>query len=94
MHWLSGLWSGNEVGYFDNFSLTSDDIIDIAIDIKPNNDPNTITLTSKGTLSVAILTTADFSASTVDPTTVKFADASPIKRKMVDVIGMATLICS
>jgi hypothetical protein len=31
------------------------------------------------------LTTAEFDASTVDPTTVKFADASPIKWKMTDV---------
>ena len=59
--------------------------IPIAIDIKPNSDPNTIILTSKGTISVAILTTADFNANTVDPTTVLFADASPIRRKMVDV---------
>ena len=59
--------------------------IPIAIDIKPNTDPNTIILTSKGTISVAILTTADFNANTVDPTTVLFADASPIRRKMVDV---------
>jgi len=35
--------------------------------------------------SVAILTTAEFNASKVDPNTVKFADASLTKLKMVDV---------
>ena len=60
----------------------------IDIDIKPGIDLNTINLGSKGTVPVAILTTADFDASTVDPTTVTFADASPIKRKMVDKVDM------
>ena len=57
----------------------------ITIDIKPGVYPNTINLGAKGSVPVAILTTADFDASTVDPTNVKFADASPIKRRMVDV---------
>ena len=57
----------------------------VAIDIKPGSDPNAINLTSKGSVPVAILTTAEFDASTVDPTTVKFADASPLKWKMTDV---------
>lgn len=86
---LSGLWSGNEVGYFDDFRLTSDDIppvlIPINIDIKPESDPNSINLNSNGVVPVAILTTPEFDASTVDPTTVRFADASPIKRTIEDV---------
>jgi YVTN family beta-propeller protein len=62
--------------------------IKVAIDIKPGVYPNTIQLGAKGTVPVAILTTADFDASTVDPATVTFADASPIKRKMVDKVDM------
>ena len=38
---LSGLWSGNEVGYFDNFRLTSDDIA-------PVPEPSTMFLLASG----------------------------------------------
>jgi len=38
---LSGLWSGNAVGYFDNFSLTSDDIA-------PVPEPATMLLLASG----------------------------------------------
>jgi YVTN family beta-propeller protein len=57
----------------------------VEIDIKPGSDPNSINLKSKGVVPVAILTTPEFDASTVDPTTVKFADASPIKWAIRDV---------
>lgn len=40
---------------------------------------------AKGSVPVAILTTDDFDSGTVDPTTVLFANASPIKRRIVDV---------
>jgi hypothetical protein len=46
------------------------------IDIKPGNFPNSINKGAKGTLPVAILSTADFDATTVDPTTVKLEDTS------------------
>jgi len=60
----------------------------ITIDIKPGNDLNSINLKSRGSVSVAILTTADFDARNVDRTTVKFAGASPLpKWKMMDVDG-------
>jgi len=42
-------------------------------------------LGAKGTVPVAILTTDDFDATTVDPTTVRFAGAPAIKRTMEDV---------
>lgn len=57
----------------------------IDIDIKPGSYPNSVNLKSKGVVPVAILTTPEFDASTVDPTTVKFADASPIKWTTKDV---------
>ena len=52
-------------------------------DIRPGVYPNTIKLGSKGVVPVAILTADEFDASTVDPGTVTFADASPIQRKTV-----------
>lgn len=44
----------------------------VDIDIKPGSDPNSINLKSKGVIPVAILTTEDFDAATVDPDTVRF----------------------
>ncbi|MDP2729015.1 MAG: hypothetical protein Q8O55_00805 [Dehalococcoidales bacterium] len=45
---------------------------EVEIDIKPGSDPNSINPKSKGVIPVAILTTPDFDASTVDPDTVRF----------------------
>jgi CSLREA domain-containing protein len=48
----------------------------VAIDIKPGSDPNSINCENeKEVISVAILTTGDFEATTVDHTTVTFAGA-------------------
>ena len=58
---------------------------DVTIDIKPGSDPNSINLKSKGVVPVAVLTTDEFDASTVDPTTVLFAGASPVRWAMEDV---------
>ena len=44
----------------------------VTIDIKPGSDPNSINPKSKGVIPVAILTTDDFDATTVDPLSVKF----------------------
>lgn len=46
--------------------------LEIDIDIKPGNEDNSINLKSKGVIPVAILTTADFDATTVDPSSVRF----------------------
>lgn len=59
--------------------------IPVDIDIKPGSDPNSINLGSKGVVPVAILTTTDFDATTVDPTTVIFAGASPVRWTEEDV---------
>lgn len=47
----------------------------VEIDIHPGSDPNSINLRNKGVVPVAILTTDDFEATTVDPSTVCFGDA-------------------
>ena len=57
----------------------------IEIDIKPCSLPNSINLKSKGKVPVAILTTDDFDASSIDPNTVVFAGASPLKWHLEDV---------
>jgi len=49
----------------------------VSIDIKPGSDPNSINPGEQGVIPVAILTTEDFDAATVDPETVVFAGAQP-----------------
>jgi len=63
------------------------ELSEMAIDIKPGSDPNSINLKSKGVVPVAVLTTDLFDAATVDPTTVEFAGASPVRWVMEDVDG-------
>jgi hypothetical protein len=58
-----------------------------SIDIKPGSYPNSINLGAKGMVPVAVLTTDDFDASTVDPGTVEFAGAYPLRWAMEDVDG-------
>lgn len=47
-------------------------VIPVGIDIKPGSDPNSINPKSKGKIPVAILTSDEFQANTVDPSTVRF----------------------
>lgn len=57
----------------------------MVIDIKPGGDPNSINLSSKGVIPVAILTTGDFDAGTVDRATVAFAGADALRGALEDV---------
>lgn len=59
--------------------------IEVTIDIKPGSDKNNINLKSWGIVPVAVLTTDDFDAGTVDPATVEFAGAAPVRWKLADV---------
>jgi len=56
--------------------------LEIEIDVKPGNESNSINLKSKGVIPVAILTTSDFDATTVDPSSVRFGqtgtEAAPV----------------
>jgi cysteine-rich repeat protein len=54
-------------------------VTDVTIDIKPWSFPNSINLGSKGKLTVAILTTDDFDATTVDPLSVEFGPDSALE---------------
>jgi hypothetical protein len=57
----------------------------ITIDIKPGNEQNNINLKSNGVVPVAVLTTDDFDAVTVDPATALFAGATPRHWRLQDV---------
>jgi len=53
--------------------------INADIDIKPGSYPNSINVEDKGVIAVAILTTEDFDATTVDADTVRFGPAAAEK---------------
>ena len=61
--------------------------VTVSIDIKPCSCPNSINLKSNGAVPVAVLTTVDFDATTVDPETVEFVGAVPLRWAMEDVNG-------
>lgn len=65
------------------------------IDIKPWSDPNAINIKSNGVVAVAILTENGFDACWVDPSTIRFAGASPVRwaYEDVDFDGDIDLIC-
>jgi len=73
--------------FYDDLFFTVDVQVQVEIDIKPGSDPNSINLKSKGVVPVAVLTTDGFDASTVDPDTVEFAGATPVRWTMADVDG-------
>ena len=60
-------------------------VIEVTLDIKPGSYPNSINLKSKGVVPVAVLTSDDFDASIVDPATVLFAGAAPLRWTLEDV---------
>jgi hypothetical protein len=59
----------------------------IMVDIKPGSDTNVINLNSKGVVPVAVLTTDVFDARQIDPATVLFAGAAPVRWTLEDVDG-------
>jgi hypothetical protein len=67
------------------------DPFEVYIDVKPGSDPNSINPRSRGVIPVAILTTEDFDATAVDPSTVLFGktgtEASPFHYAFEDVDG-------
>ena len=61
------------------FGFTLEVALEVAIDIKPGSDPNSINCRHNGVIPVAILTTSDFDATTVDPSTVGFGPAAAMR---------------
>ena len=69
--------SGIGMAGLANTSAPVPEPVEVEIDIKPGSDPNSINCNNeKGVIAVAILTTDDFDATTVDHTTVTFEGAS------------------
>ncbi len=66
-------------------------VVTVNIDIKPGNFPNSLNPRSKGVIPVAILTTATFDATTVNPAMVRFGatgtEAAPLQSALEDVDG-------
>ena len=58
------------------FSAIVRDTLTVAIDVKPGSYPNSVNLGSNGVVPVAILSSPDFDATTVDESTVELAGAS------------------
>jgi len=60
--------------------------IEVDVDIKPESCPNPLNVGSKGVLSVAILGTADFDVTQVDPASVRLVcDVAPLRWALEDV---------
>lgn len=57
----------------------------VIADLKPGSNPNCVNPSSKGVVSVAILSSPSFDATAVDPTTVDFGGASPLRCAIEDV---------
>ena len=59
--------------------------IEVPIDIKPQSCPNPINTKDRGVLPVAILGTADFDISQIDPSTIQLEGISPLRWALQDV---------
>jgi hypothetical protein len=51
-------------------------VLDVEIDVKPQGFPNALNPGSRGVVPVAVLTTAQLDATTVDPATARFGPAA------------------
>jgi hypothetical protein len=80
--WQGG---GDESWAIEDLEILIDGGLEVDIDIKPGEDTNPINLNSKGVVPVAVLTTDDFDSSTIDPVSVLFAGAYPLRWVMEDV---------
>jgi len=61
--------------------------IEIEIDVKPLSCPQSINPNNRGKIPVAIITTETFDALTVNPPTVRFAGAAPLRWSSEDYDG-------
>src|SRR5262249_36750080 len=76
----------NVVGYVVEYEK-----LKVLVDIKPGGTPNSVNTDSPGKVPVAVLSSATFDASAVDPATVRFGrtgtEASPVSYTLTDVNG-------
>jgi hypothetical protein len=80
--------------WFTFNDITTDPIVmesvmelNVAIDIKPDTDINSINLKSRGVVPVAVITTEEFDAAEINPESVLFAGAPPVRWHFKDVDG-------
>jgi hypothetical protein len=59
--------------------------MEVAVDIKPGSCPNPLNTKSKGVLPVAVLGTANFDVTQIDPETVKLAGVAALRWALADV---------
>ena len=73
--------------FFSNIPiyLVETAVNEVEIDIKPGSNPNSINLKSRGVVPVAVFTIASFNAGAIDPGTVLFAGAKPVRCTLKDV---------
>jgi hypothetical protein len=80
-HFDLGVQNGNDIVY--NYNAWAMRVvpepITIEIDIKPDGNPNSINLRSRSDIPVAILTTEDFDATTVDPLSIWFGPEGAVE---------------
>jgi hypothetical protein len=59
--------------------------VDVPVDIKPGSCPNPVNVKSKGVIPVAILGTADFDVTLIDPASVTLNGIAPLRSSFEDV---------
>lgn len=59
--------------------------IEVALDIKPTSCPNPINCKSQGVLPVAILGTAEFDVTEIDPASIRILGVAPLRWELQDV---------
>jgi len=91
-HWEDDITSSTnpiDITMDGDKTVTAVFTLNIEIDIKPGSEPNSINPGSKGVIPVAILTTGDFDAASVNVTTVLFGkegnEAAPVHYALEDV---------
>ena len=67
------------------YSMRGGPTEEVAVDIKPKSCPNPLNVKSKGVLPVAILGTADFDVTEIDPATLMLQGVSPLRWTLEDV---------
>jgi len=72
-------------GYSIGLATLIPEVITVPVDIKPETGENTINLGSKGVLPVAVLGSAALDVSEIDPSSVRLAEAAPLRWHTEDV---------
>jgi hypothetical protein len=87
------LTASNDPDLTNNVATTSLEVFKpVTIDVAPGDATNVVNLTRGGNVAIAILTTADFDAATVDVSTLCFGDAdAPAERSCVERHGAGHL---